>query len=238
MRLYFNGCSHTWGDDLADPSTTAWPAVLSRNLNAEFLNDSSSGGTNDRIIYRTINNINQFDKFYIAWTYTTRFTRYRSDNNHDVNFNPHLVHSLYGNDSNFINYGKMHYQTWHNELYAVKLWLQNIIMLQRLFETERKPYVMINSNNNHLDRWLSGRNDFNNNVKSLVCFDQMDNDILLQEHHEIQQLISLIDTTHFIGWNIWCLTDELDHYPVGKTGHLLEQGHKATAEHILKHDSN
>jgi len=238
MRLYFNGCSHTWGDDLAEPSTTAWPAVVSRNLNAEFLNDSSSGGTNDRIIYRTIKNINQFDKFYIAWTHTTRFTRYRSDNNHDVNFNPHLVHSLYGNNPDFVNYGKLHYQTWHNELYAVKLWLQNIIMLQRLFETERKSYVMINSSRNHLDRWSSGCNDFNNNVKSLVCFDQMNNDILLQEHHEIQQLISLIDTTHFVGWNTWCLTDELRHYPVGKTGHLLEQGHNATAEHILKHDPN
>lgn len=235
MKLYFNGCSHTWGDDLADPSTTAWPAVLSKTLGVEFMNDSASGGTNDRIMYRTIKNINQFDKFYIAWTYTTRFTRYRSDNNHDVNFNPPLVHSLYGKDPDFINYGKIHYRTWHNELYAIKLWLQNIVMLQRFFETEEKPYIMVNTANNHLDRWSSGIDDFNDSIKSLVCFDQMSDDLLLQEHQEIQQLLSLIDTTYFVGWNTWCLTNELKKYPVGPTGHLLEQGHSATAEYILNH---
>ena len=237
MKLYFNGCSHTWGNDLADPSTTAWPAVLSKTLGVEFINDSASGGTNDRIMYRTIKNINQFDKFYIAWAHTTRFTRYRTDNNHDVNFNPQLVHSLYGKDPDFINYGKIYYRIWHNELYAIKLWLQNIVMLQRFFETEGKPYVMVNTANNHLNRWLSGPDDFNDSIKSLVCFDQMSDDLLLQEHQEIQQLLSLIDTTYFVGWNTWCLTDELKKYPVGPTGHLLEQGHSATAEYILNHSS-
>ena len=57
MTLYFNGCSHTWGDDLADPATQSWPAVLSQQLGCNFVNDSQSGGTNDRIKYRTVKNI-------------------------------------------------------------------------------------------------------------------------------------------------------------------------------------
>lgn len=238
MKLYFNGCSHTYGDDLEDSKSSAWPSVLSSVLDASFLNDSVSGGTNDRIMYRTIKHIDQFDKFYIAWTYTTRFTRYRADNNHDVNFNPQLVHSLYNKDRNFAEYGKIHYQTWHNELYAVKLWLQNIVLLQRLFESVNKPYVMINSVPNHLNRWASSWQDFNNSVKSLLCFDLMSDDQLYQEHLEIQKLISLIDLTHFVAWNQWCLTDELTRYPVGKTGHLLEQGHVATASRILNYDQH
>jgi hypothetical protein len=212
--------------------------VLSQQLGIDWFNDSISGGTNDRIMYRTIKHLDQFDQFYIAWTYTTRFTQYRSDNNHDVNFNPQLVHHMYSKDRNFVEYGKMHYQTWHNELYAFKLWLQKIVVLQRVFESENKKYIMINSTPNHLDWWSSSWKDFNNSVKSLLCFDSMSDDQLYQEHLEIQKLISIIDLSHFVEWNQWCLTDELQHHPVGKTGHLLEQGHKATAFRILKHDSN
>jgi hypothetical protein len=111
-------------------------------------------------------------------------------------------------------------------------------MLQRLFESEKKSYVMINSTSNNLDRWSSGWQNFNNSVKSLLCFEYMDDNQLYLEHKEIQHLISLIDTSRFVGWNQWCLTDQCRYYPTGKTGHLLEQGHKATALHILKHDPN
>ena len=238
MKFYFTGCSHTYGDDLDDPATTSWPSILAQECGVEFLNDSISGNTNDQIVYRAIKHINQFDKFYIAWTYTTRFTRYRADNNHDVNFNPQLTHRLYKDDPDFIYYGKIHYRVWHNELYATKLWLQNILMLQRLFDSEKKSYVMINSTSNNLDRWSSSWQNFNNSVKSLLCFESMDDTQLYLEHQEIQQLISMIDTSRFVGWNQWCLTDQCQYYPIGKTGHLLEQGHKATALHILKHDSN
>jgi hypothetical protein len=238
MKFYFTGCSHTYGDDLKDPANTAWPAIISQKYGVEFLNDSISGGTNDRIMYRAIKHIDQFDKFYIAWTFTIRFTRYRADNNHDVNFNPWLTHTLYGSDPDFINYGKIHYRTWHNELYATKLWLQNILMLQRLFQSEKKSYVMINSTSNNLDRWLSSWQNFNSSVQSLLCFDYMDDQQLKQEHLELQKLVSMIDTSRFVNWNQWCLTDELRNYPVGPTGHLLEQGHEAIALHILKHDSN
>ena len=115
MRLYFNGCSHTFGDDLVEPTLHSWPAVLSHKINCDFVNDSQSGGTNDRIMYRTIKHIDQFDKFYIAWTYTTRFTRYRSDNNHDVNFNPLLIHSVYGDCYEFKKYGELHYKFYHQK---------------------------------------------------------------------------------------------------------------------------
>jgi hypothetical protein len=237
MKLYFNGCSHTYGDDLKDPKSSAWPSVLSSELDASFLNDSVSGGTNDRIMYRTIKHLDQFDKFYIAWTYTTRFTRYRADNNHDVNFNPRLMHDLYSKDRNFAEYGKIHYQTWHNELYAIKLWLQNIVLLQRLFESVNKPYVMINSVPNYLDRWLSSWQDFNSSVQSLLCFELMHDDQLLAEHTEIQLLVSQINTNNYIGWQDWWLTKAHSICPVGPTGHALVAGHQYIADYIQKHDS-
>ena len=238
MKLYFNGCSHTWGDDLVSPQTHSWPSLVAKNLNCEFVNDSVRGGTNDRIMYRTIKNIRDHDKFYIAWTYTTRFTRYRSDNNHDVNFNPRLKNILYEKSREFKDYGKLHYAVWHNELYAVKLWLQNIILLQRFFQSENKPYVMVNATHNNIDKWTVSWQDFNSSVQSLVCFDLMNNDQLHAEHCEIQQLIKQIDSEHFLGWNTWWITDLKKTYSVGSTGHLLDQGHQATADYILKYDTN
>jgi len=237
MRLYFNGCSHTYGDDLIDRNL-AWPALIANHYKCDFLNDSTSGGTNDRIMYRTLKHADQFDKFYIAWTYTSRFTRYRHDNNHDVNFNPQLTHSLYKNSVEFTEYGKLHYSYWHNELYTFKLWLQNIILLQRFFESIKKPYVMINSDNNLIDRWTVGWPLFNNSVKSLVCFDIMDDQQLHNEHVEIQNLLNQINFTSYLGWNTWWLTKLTELYPVGPTKHLLEQGHQASAEYIIKHDTN
>jgi hypothetical protein len=238
MRLYFNGCSHTWGDDLEDPARQSWPSVLSNWLDCDFVNDGASGGTNDRIMYRTMKHVDHFDKFYIAWTYTSRFTRYRSDNNHDINFNPQLVHELYSTSTEFKDYAHLHYKFWHNELYTFKLWLQNIVLLQRFFESSNKPYVMINSTNNLIDRWTVPWQNFNNSVQSLLCIDLMSDDQLSDEHEEIQKLIEKIDFSKFIGWNTWHITKLCDQYPVGVTGHLLDQGHEQVAEYILKNDTS
>ena len=238
MKLYFNGCSHTYGDELSDPATYAWPAILSSCQGCEFVNDATSGGTNDRIVYRTIKNINQFDKFYIAWTYTPRFTRYRSDNNYEVNFNPYLKHAMYGSTTEFQQYGKLHYGTWYNELYSFKLWLQQIILLQTFFKSKNKSYVMINAADNLINRWTVDWPLFNNSVQSLLCFDFMNDEQLYTEHLEIQNLLKEIDFSHYIGWNTWWIKQLVKSFPVGLEGHLLEEGHSAVAQYILKHDTN
>lgn len=238
MKLYFNGCSHTHGDDLKNPEQDSWPSLIAKKKNCDFVNFGMSGGTNDRIRYQTIKYIDQFDKFYIAWTYTSRFTRYRSDNNHEVNFNSHLDHSMYGKDPTFQQYAKLHYSVWYNELYSFKFWLQDIILLQRFFESEKKPYLMINADNNFINRWTVDWDNFNNSVKSLLCFDLMNDDQLFLEHVEIQKLLKNINFDFFPGWNTWWISKLSSTYPVGATGHLLEEGNQAVADYILENDTN
>ena len=236
MRLYFNGCSHTYGDDLENPKQDARPAVIAKKKNCDFVNFSTSGGTNDLIKYQTVKYANDFDKFYIAWTYTSRFTRYRADNNHQVNFNPNLIHSMYSKDPDFKIYGKLHYKVWHNELHVFKTWLQDVILIQRFLENLKKSYIMISTDNNLIERWTVDWPNFNSSVKSLLCFDSMDDKQLMSEHQEIQRLLTQIDFSKYIGFNTWWLTIMLSQYPVGPTRHLLEEGHLATAEYILKYD--
>lgn len=236
MSLFFIGCSHTFGDDLDDPHTSSWPSLVAKARNEEFLNFAVSGGTNERIMYQTIKHVDEFDEFYIAWTFTNRFTRYRIDNNYEINFNQNLHNNTYGNDPSYHVYGKIHYTFWHNELYAFKLWLQQIILLQTFLDSKSKKYLMLNSADNHIDKWSSGWQDFNNNVKLLLCFDLMNDDQLYAEYTEIQMLLSQINFSKFYKWGKWNINALTKIYPVGQTHHLLVEGHQAIANSILTHD--
>ena len=136
MNLFFVGCSFTYGDDLEDPGRNAWPTLVAGSN--RFVNAAQSGGTNDRTVYQVIKNIDQFDKFYIAWTFIERFTRYRAENNFEVNFNPSLVHKLYDRNTEFIEYANLHYKFWYNNLYSFKLWLQQIVLLQSYLDKKKQ----------------------------------------------------------------------------------------------------
>jgi hypothetical protein len=64
--IYVNGCSFTNGDELQDPTSTAWPILLGRKLNKFVTNDAISGGTNSRTLYRTIKNLSADYSLYIT----------------------------------------------------------------------------------------------------------------------------------------------------------------------------
>jgi len=243
MKLYFNGCSFTYGDELKNPEQNAWPTLVADHLKCNFLNDAVPGGTNDRIMYKTIQNINNYDYFFIAWTAYTRFTEYNPVDNFEVNFNPNLnldpsVH--HSNDlktdySKYKDYGKMYYTNWYNDLFEFKKWLQQIVLLQSFFKQHNKSYLMLNTVNNHLTVWLQARDKFINSTKHLMSFfNYLDDNQLLNEHDQIQEVVSMIDTSTFIGWNSWTITNVPYTYKRGSRGHILEDGHRAVASKVIE----
>jgi len=233
MKIYVNGCSFTYGDELQSPRDSAWPMLLGKKLDATVVNDAVVGGTNYRTVYRTIKHLNNsFDLYIIAWTTNTRFTFYKSDNNFEINFNPQLVNKLYKDQSFYRDWGKTLYANWFNELYAFKLWLQQIIQLQAVI---KKPYLMINTMDNHLKNWLVKKNQFINSVKWLINFDIMSDDQIFDEYQEIQYYVSCIETEKFYRWNNFSITDLCTQFPCGAGGHILENGHTHLAELIYNH---
>lgn len=52
-HLVTNGCSFTFGDELDDPKTQAWPALLAKKLNLPIVNLALPGTGNDCILRRT-----------------------------------------------------------------------------------------------------------------------------------------------------------------------------------------
>jgi hypothetical protein len=247
MKLYFNGCSTTFGDELSNPQKDAWPALVASHLQFDFLNDAAPGGSNDRIVYKVCQHINHHDFFFIVWTTYTRFTEYNPVDNFEINFTPqmaldassHYSDDLKKNYRKFKTYGEMYYKYWFNELYEFKKWLQQIVLLQSLFKSQGKKYLMLNNTDNHLSIWLQPQNMFIESVRPLLeFFDYLNDDQLLEEHRQIQELDSMIDKSKFIEWNNWVLGDMTKKYPCGPRGHILEDGHQAVAKKVLEYYNN
>ena len=244
MSLYFNGCSFTYGDELTNPKHDAWPVLVSSRLESNFLNDAVSGGTNDRIVYNTVQNINHYDYFFIAWTFYGRFTERNPVDNFEINFNPqlkldaslHYSNDLKKNYQKYKDYGTLYYKYWFNELYEFKKWLQQIVLLQSFFKVHNKPYLMLNTGDNNLSLWLQPKGKFIDATRHLLdFFDYLNDDQLLNEHLQIQELNSMIDKSTFIEWNNWAITDLTLNYPCGPFGHLLEDGHWAVANKVIEY---
>jgi hypothetical protein len=234
MRIYTNGCSFTYGDELKSPNDSAWPVLLSKKLNGQIVNDAVSGGTNQRTVYRTIKNLEkEFDLYIIAWTTYSRFTFYKSDNNFEINFTPTLTHSDYKDKSSYRDWGKILYTEWYNELYAFKLWLQQIIQLQAVLKN--KNYLMINTTPNRLKFWLTDKDHFIDSVKKFINFSLMNDEQIFEEFREIQYYTSIIDNSKFYQWREFAITDLCSNYLSGPGGHILEDGHAHVANLIYNH---
>lgn len=234
MRIYACGCSFTYGDELKNPNKSAWPARLAEKLSASIDNNAISGGTNIRTVYQTIKNTQEnYDLYLISWTTYSRFTFYKSNNNFETNFNINLKHSLYGNEKFYCDWGNDLYKYWYNELFAFKLWLQQIIQLQQILKD--KKYLMLNTMENNLSKWLTPKESFISSVKDLINFDSMNDEQIIDEYKEIQYYISLIDFSRFYRWNDFYIAKLCDQFPVGPEGHILEDGHEYLANLIYKH---
>ena len=233
--IYSNGCSFTRGDELNETSS-AWPHLLAKKLNTEVFNDAVSGGTNYRTVYLTTKNIKEnYDLYIVAWTTYARYTYYKSDNNFEINFNPQLKNNLYENEKFYSQWGKDLYLHWHNELYAFKIWLQQIIQLQATFEKFQKNYLMINTFSNNLDKWLVSEDQFVSSVKNLINFNFMNDEQIFAEYQEIQYYLSCINTEKFYKWNNFFIGNLVRQFPFGPGGHILDAGHEHLSGLLYQH---
>lgn len=230
--LWATGCSHTYGDDLVDKSKS-WPFLLAEKLGMDCINNGISGGSNERIVYETMK-APSCDLKIIAWTYKERFTRYDSRNNFQINFNPTLYHTDYGKLHEYETYGKIHYAYWSNTLYNFKLWLQQVILTQRYLESKKQRYVMLNAAYNQYDIFNTTLNNFNDSIHDFVCLDLMNDEQLCAEHTEIQNYIAEINKNCYYMIEDFHITDLNKIFPVGATGHLLEDGHMEIANRIYE----
>ena len=80
MKIYFDGCSWTKGEELENQEEERFSKLICNELGAEETNLAIKGGSNDRIIRNLLveNNIEEYDLAVIQMTFPAR-TEYYTD---------------------------------------------------------------------------------------------------------------------------------------------------------------
>lgn len=242
MKLYFNGCSNTFGDELDHPELEAYPTLIAQHYQADFKNDAIQGGSNDRIWFRTIQHIDQFDKFYIQWTHPSRFTLYDPSNQWEIAFTPHLRNTDYKNKDHFKTFGMYYYSFWDNAYQNYIKLLSYIISLQSLFEKHRKEYWMYWLTKDHLEPFPMGfqmipKDLFSHKLEPYLEVRNLSDENIDNMYSTIENLLSLIDRNRFIEQGYWNPIDKLRSYPDHKERFIAKKDHGNATVHRYLADS-
>ena len=235
-KFYFVGDSTTYGQDLLDHQreTVSYPALVSKHHAAECVNDAIIGSSNNRTISQVLQNIGKYDKIYILFTFTNRFTLYDPKNWYPVNFNELLSSSNYQNIDYYKNFGRYYYGFWSSPLFEFKDFLEQIVMLQAILEQKNQSYLMRFGSTAIWSKLICEEKDFINNLSTLIDITKFNDHQILQQYAEIQYLYNQINLKNLMSPFDFDFERSIFKFPVGPTGHTLEEGHRCIADNILK----
>jgi hypothetical protein len=143
MKIYFGGCSATYGEELEHPEKDAWPVHIAKYHNAEFLNNGRRAGSNDIIWKEAIAHLHDYDKFYIQWSHIPRITHRDVKTQNLVSFTEQLNYGPHAKEDYYQTFGKYYFSYWANPVERYTDLLSYIISLQTVFEANKKEYVML-----------------------------------------------------------------------------------------------
>lgn len=99
MRIYFDGCSWTFGGELENPFEERFSKIICDELGAQEINLSRPGGSNDRIVRQLLveNNIEEYDLVIIQMTFPARTEWYSGVEGKDLwkKVNPKFNYETY-----------------------------------------------------------------------------------------------------------------------------------------------
>ena len=80
MKIYFDGCSNTWGAELAEPEESRYSRLVSEHFGAEEHNIARRGGSDKRVLRNLLEtDLSEFDYIIVQMTCKNR-TEYWCDN--------------------------------------------------------------------------------------------------------------------------------------------------------------
>lgn len=237
MTFFVCGSSFTSGAGLTDRENQRWTKIFSQLTNQKVVNTATDGASIELVLYTTINQVLEFNykNIIITWPPLDRILLVRRENNFLINGNVMLVNAIYSNSSEFVNFLKLYYKYWINDLYTIKLTLQKILLLQEWLKNQNCKYLFINTNSFNLSNWLKLSNLSTELKKSMLdAFDVMDDAQILKEQNEISLLVSKLDLNFYdpINYNL-----ETECFNLGLIDsvslHPTEKGHKHIASYIF-----
>ena len=148
-RLITHGCSYTYGEELDDPFTQSWPAMLSKQLGTELVNLAQCAYSNDGIVQDIVTfDLREGDFVIVCWTHNHRLLFVDDDGwfttlpnfvaDGDFEKNRELITTLLlTNISNDWLYER---------------WLTQVILLQTYLKNKNIPFLFFNAFGNVLGK--------------------------------------------------------------------------------------
>lgn len=206
-RLIAHGCSFTYGEELADPALSSWPALVAKDLGVACINLAKPSYSNDAIVQDIVRiDPDQDDLVIICWTsylrmylqdtngwYTTVLTR-GSTAGIDWQRRNRIIDDL---------------RTSNADEWLYERWLMQIILLQSFLDAKAIKYLFLSAFDNQTRYEIYKKKFYN-------------------LHNRINQ-------HRFIGWPDEGFVEWANGHPVGPRQHPLESGHQAVSTKVLEH---
>lgn len=202
------GDSFTYGDELQSQEF-AWPALLSKKLGKEVVNQGKPATGNKRMVKRTIDAvIKNSEMIIIGWSDCNRQEFADDIGIYDIWAGRNFQAIQLNDPTHRIN--QIKYMTAYDTPdYYYADWLRQIILVQSLCKLKNIPCVMF-----------------------IACGAQSSH---RQYYSKFEKLNDAIDHSVFVDNMFTSVGDWTYGTPHGPNGHPLEQGHERIAEKIYEH---
>jgi hypothetical protein len=159
MKIFFNGCSWTYGEELKNPEETRYSKLICNHFNAEETNIAISGGSNSRVLRTTLldHDMSQYDLAIIQFTTNSRteyfddsYQKWRNINISGVHKtsrknivrkfhqHPEGIHNL-----EHINFWADHFSSIYTDTYGESEEEICFKSIRNHFEIQKTPYLLI-----------------------------------------------------------------------------------------------
>lgn len=136
IKILCLGDSVTYGEELPDPITQSWPALMAKENNWDVVNMGERGASNDRTIRLLYEEIDKkYDLIVISWTIWLRFEVYNRITQAPVSLAPRTY------VSRGALWAKEYYMNWCDDSFAYKKMLTQIIQLQSYLKSIDQKYI-------------------------------------------------------------------------------------------------
>lgn len=135
MKLLTIGDSFTYGLELEDPGRHAWPVLLGEKLNAELVNISVGGASNNMMFRECVEQLceNRFDIVIVSWTDPSRIEISRHDRPFSVNYSSRML--------DLVPWIEDYYRYNHNDELSYRHTLTMMLALQSFLEQRNQRYL-------------------------------------------------------------------------------------------------
>lgn len=229
--IYVDGASFTYGDELDDPVSQAWPACLSNMLNTKVVNNAKVGKSNEHMIFDTINFCaSERPKFVIvAFGPLSRKFFVRRENNFPIDITVSSSNSVYQGHKELQQFQNLLFKYWSNHLYDCWKFLQSIICLQAFLKQRNIRHLLLNtvSQQSLTDLLTVSTQPAATKDRLLDAFSEMDDKQIVEVEKQLQILYNNIDHKDFYDFD-WHFKKLVDF-----SGHPSANHHQEIARFVL-----